>query len=95
VYSSLIRCENKNSNCKLTNLQLHGLFHSSGCKNYNIKKFTTYFTIWACSKDPKSLHTSFYDMSYSSVKNVVKHIVISSFYNVVTVHTSLVHVNLL
>jgi hypothetical protein len=40
----------------------------------------------------KSLHASFYDMSSSSVIDVVKHIVISSFYNVVTVPTSLVFV---
>jgi hypothetical protein len=38
----------------------------------------------------KSLHASFYDMSSSSVIDVVKHIVISSFYNVVIVPTSLV-----
>jgi hypothetical protein len=40
----------------------------------------------------KSLHASFYNMSSSSVIDVVKHIVISSFYNVVTVPTSLVFV---
>jgi hypothetical protein len=40
-------------------------------------------------KVQKSLDASFYDMSSSSVKDVVKHIVISSFYNVVTVSTSL------
>jgi hypothetical protein len=38
----------------------------------------------------KSLHASFYDMSSLSVIDAVKHIVISSFYNVVTVPTSLV-----
>jgi hypothetical protein len=41
----------------------------------------------------KSLHASFYDVSSSSVKDVVKHIVISSFYNVVTVPTSLVYLH--
>jgi hypothetical protein len=41
-------------------------------------------------KVQKSLHASFYDVSSSSVKDVVKHIVISSFYNVITIPTSLV-----
>jgi hypothetical protein len=41
-------------------------------------------------KVQKSLHASFYDVSSSSVKDVVKYIVISSFYNVVTAPTSLV-----
>lgn len=89
------------------------VFHSNGCKNHNIEKFTTYFTTSWCStlkvvkittlknsqhilqhghvvKDQNSLHASFYDISFSSVFDVVKHIVISSFYNVVTVPTSLV-----
>jgi len=66
------------------------VFHSESCKNYNIEKFTTHFTTWACSKRPNSLHASFYDISFSSVFDVVKHIVISSFYNVVIVPTSLV-----
>jgi hypothetical protein len=26
------------------------VFHSSDCKNYNIEKFTTHFTTWACNK---------------------------------------------
>jgi hypothetical protein len=37
----------------MTNLQLHGVFYSSSCKNYNIEKITTQFITWACRKGPK------------------------------------------
>jgi hypothetical protein len=58
----------------MTNLQLHSvLFHSNGCKNYNIAKFTIHFTTWACSNGPKItkvrspipwVYVGFYTMYY-------------------------------